>query len=197
MGIFIIPYTIGHYLASHALPKVAVDHDAFKASADGAQKQIDRLLSIRGPRSVREIHRALGRVLWDDVGMSRSEASLTRALKDIPALREEFWSSVSVPGTPNNLNQNLEYAGRVADYLEFAELLALDALHRRESCGGHFREGEPDVRERSTARRCELLLRRGLGIHRRRSRAATAQRAAGVSRSPSEPAKLQVEHVST
>ena len=139
-GYFIIPYTIGHYLASHALPKVAVDHDAFKASADGAQKQIDRLLSIRGPRSVREIHRALGRVLWDDVGMSRSEASLTRALKDIPALREEFWSSVSVPGTPNNLNQNLEYAGRVADYLEFAELLALDALHRRESCGGHFRE---------------------------------------------------------
>jgi succinate dehydrogenase / fumarate reductase flavoprotein subunit len=95
---------------------------------------------VKGKRGIREIHRELGRVMWDDVGMARTEESLTRALRRIPQLREEFWHDVSVPGSPNNLNQSLEYAGRVADYLEFAELLAIDALHRRESCGGHFRE---------------------------------------------------------
>ncbi|MEO8257141.1 MAG: fumarate reductase/succinate dehydrogenase flavoprotein subunit [Acidobacteriota bacterium] len=139
-GYFIIPYTIGDYLASTPLPKVTTEHDAFKESADRVQKQITSLLSIKGRRSVREIHRELGRIMWDDVGMARTEASLRRALTSIPKLREDFWSNVSVPGTPDNLNQSLEYAGRVADYLEFAELLALDAMHRRESCGGHFRE---------------------------------------------------------
>src|SRR4029078_7900086 len=99
-----------------------------------------QLLSINGSRSIREIHRELGRIMWDDVGMARTEASLQRALIEIPKLREDFWNNVSVPGTRDNLNQSLEYAGRVADYLEFAELLALDAMHRRESCGGHFRE---------------------------------------------------------
>jgi len=139
-GYFIIPYTLGHYLAGSSLPKVTTDHAAFGEAADAVQKRIDRLLAVKGNRSIREIHRELGRVLWDDVGMARTEASLTRALAAIPKLRDEFWQSVSVPGTPDNLNQSLEYAGRVADYLEFAELLALDALHRRESCGGHFRE---------------------------------------------------------
>jgi succinate dehydrogenase / fumarate reductase flavoprotein subunit len=86
------------------------------------------------------LHRELGRLLWDEVGMSRNDAGLKRALARIPQLREEFWQNVAVPGDPNNLNKNLEYAGRVADYLEFGELLALDALHRTESCGGHFRE---------------------------------------------------------
>src|SRR5439155_3242818 len=99
-----------------------------------------QLLSIRGNRGIREIHRTLGRIMWDSVGMSRNEEGLKRALSAIPRLREEFWHSVSVPGSPDNLNQSLEYAGRVADYLEFAELLTLDALERRESCGGHFRE---------------------------------------------------------
>jgi succinate dehydrogenase / fumarate reductase flavoprotein subunit len=139
-GYFIIPYTIGHYLASTPLPKITTDHDAFKDAADNAQKQITRLLSIKGSRGIREIHRELGRIMWDDVGMARTEASLRRALEAIPKLRDEFWHNVSVPGTNDNLNQSLEYAGRVADYLEFAELLTLDALHRRESCGGHFRE---------------------------------------------------------
>ncbi len=139
-GYFIIPYTIGDYLAGTKLPKVTTDHDAFREAADSVQKGIDRLLSIRGNRGIREIHRELGRIMWDDVGMARTDTSLHRALEAIPKLREEFWHSVSVPGTPNNLNQSLEYAGRVADYLEFAELLTLDALHRRESCGGHFRE---------------------------------------------------------
>jgi succinate dehydrogenase / fumarate reductase flavoprotein subunit len=139
-GYFIIPYTIGDYLAGAALPKVTTDHPAFDEAAATAQNQINRLLSVKGKRGVREIHRELGRILWDDVGMARTEPSLQRALEAIPKLRDEFWHNVSVPGTPDNLNQNLEYAGRVADYLEFAELLAFDALQRRESAGGHFRE---------------------------------------------------------
>src|SRR6478672_7622563 len=139
-GYFVIPYTIGDYLASNTLPKITTDHAAFKQAANDVQCRIDKLLSVKGNRGIREIHRELGRIMWDDVGMARTEASLNRALQQIPKLREEFWQSVSVPGTPDNLNQSLEYAGRVADYLEFAELLALDALHRRESCGGHFRE---------------------------------------------------------
>jgi succinate dehydrogenase / fumarate reductase flavoprotein subunit len=139
-GYFIIPYTIGDYLASAPPPKLTTDHPAFKASADAVQQNIDRLLSIKGKRGIREIHRELGRIMWDHVGMSRNEQGLRIALTEIPKLRDEFWKNVSVPGTPDNLNQSLEYAGRVADYLEFAELLTLDALHRRESCGGHFRE---------------------------------------------------------
>src|SRR5260370_12132736 len=139
-GYFVIPYTIGHYLASSALPQGAVGHDSLKGASDNAQQQINRLLSVKGHRGIREIHRELGRILWDDVGMARTEQSLKRALEAIPKLRDDFWRNVSVPGTPDNLNQSLEYAGRVADYLEFAELLAYDALHRRESCGGHFRE---------------------------------------------------------
>jgi succinate dehydrogenase / fumarate reductase flavoprotein subunit len=139
-GYFVIPYTIGHYLASSSLPKVTTDHDAFNEAAHNVQERIDRLLSVKGSRSIREIHRELGRIMWDDVGMARTAASLIRAMEAIPKLRDEFWQNVSVPGTPDNFNQSLEYAGRVADYLEFAEILALDAYERRESCGGHFRE---------------------------------------------------------
>ena len=98
------------------------------------------MLASKGKRTARELHRELGRVLWDYVGMARTETGLKTALSKIPPLREEFWENVSIPGEPNTLNKNLEYAGRVADYLEFGELLALDALHRTESCGGHFRE---------------------------------------------------------
>ncbi|HYM24473.1 MAG TPA: fumarate reductase/succinate dehydrogenase flavoprotein subunit, partial [Vicinamibacterales bacterium] len=139
-GYFVIPYTIGDYLAQGGLKKITTDDDAFREASDGVQKRINQLLSVKGTRGIREIHRELGRIMWDNVGMSRSEASLKTALSEIPKLRGEFWQDVSVPGAPNNLNQSLEYAGRVADYLEFAELLTLDALHRKESCGGHFRE---------------------------------------------------------
>jgi succinate dehydrogenase / fumarate reductase flavoprotein subunit len=139
-GYFIIPYTIGDYLAGQSLAKITTDHAAFEDAAINVQKRIDSLLAVRGTRTVRSIHRELGKLLWDDVGMARSEASLQRALAQIPKLRDQFWHEVSVPGSNDNLNQTLEYAGRVADYLEFAELLAFDALHRRESCGGHFRE---------------------------------------------------------
>jgi succinate dehydrogenase / fumarate reductase flavoprotein subunit len=139
-GYFVIPYTIGNYLASTPQTKISTDHEAFNEAADSVQKRLNALLAVKGNRSIREIHRELGRIMWDDVGMARTEESLKRALAAIPKLREEFWHSVSVPGSQDNLNQSLEYAGRVADYLEFAELLTLDALERRESCGGHFRE---------------------------------------------------------
>jgi succinate dehydrogenase / fumarate reductase, flavoprotein subunit len=139
-GYFVIPYTLAHYLASTPVEKATTDHDAFKEAEHAVQSRIDTLLSVKGSKSPRTLHRELGRLLWDEVGMSRTDAGLKRALARIPQLREEFWQNVSVPGTPDNLNKNLEYAGRVADYLEFGELLALDALHRTESCGGHFRE---------------------------------------------------------
>jgi succinate dehydrogenase / fumarate reductase flavoprotein subunit len=139
-GYFVIPYTLAGYLGGTALPPVTTDHEAFKEAETSVQAQIDRLLSVKGKKSPAELHRELGAVLWDDVGMARNDAGLRRALARIPQLREEFWQNVSVPGEQNNLNKNLEYAGRVADYLEFAEVLTLDALHRTESCGGHFRE---------------------------------------------------------
>jgi succinate dehydrogenase / fumarate reductase flavoprotein subunit len=139
-GYFVIPYTLAHYLGGTPLPRIDTDHEAFKEAETSVQTRIDRLLSVRGSKTPRQLHRELGAVLWDDVGMARNEAGLRKALARIPELRDEFWQNVSVPGPNNNLNKNLEYAGRVADYLEFAELLTLDALHRTESCGGHFRE---------------------------------------------------------
>jgi succinate dehydrogenase / fumarate reductase, flavoprotein subunit len=139
-GYFVIPYTIGDYLASTPLPKVTTDHDAFREAEASTQDRINRLLAANGTRSVRDFHRSVGAVLWDKVGMSRNEAGLREAITNIRTIRNEFWQNVSVPGDKNNLNQGLDYAGRVADYLEFGELLALDAVHRAESCGGHFRE---------------------------------------------------------
>jgi succinate dehydrogenase / fumarate reductase flavoprotein subunit len=139
-GYFVIPYTLAQYLGSSVLPAVSTDDEPFREAAASVQGRIDRLLSVKGTETPRQLHRELGAVLWDDVGMSRNDAGLRRALQRIPQLREEFWHRVSVPGPQNNLNKNLEYAGRVADYLEFAELLAIDALDRTESCGAHFRE---------------------------------------------------------
>jgi succinate dehydrogenase / fumarate reductase flavoprotein subunit len=139
-GYFVIPYTIANYLASSSFAPVTIDDEPFREAQACAHGRLQRLLSIRGRRTPRDIHRQLGKLMWDDVGMSRSEAGLKHALSAIPQLREEFWQNVSVPGSEQDLNQALEYAGRVADYLEFGELLTLDALERRESCGGHFRE---------------------------------------------------------
>ena len=139
-GYFVIPATLPHYLASTALPKITTDHPAFGEAAAATQQRIDTILTAKGDRTPREIHRELGKLLWDKVGMGRTAEGLQDALARIPAMREEFWARVSVPGDANNVNKNLEYAGRVADYLEFAELLARDALERKESCGGHFRE---------------------------------------------------------
>jgi len=139
-GYFVIPYTLAHYLASTPLSKVSTAHDEFREAEASVQHRIDKLLNVKGRETPRALHRRLGKLMWDHVGMGRTADGLETALTRIPELREEFWENVSVTGQSGDLNKNLEYAGRVADYLEFAELLALDALHRNESCGGHFRE---------------------------------------------------------
>ncbi|MGE4170560.1 MAG: fumarate reductase/succinate dehydrogenase flavoprotein subunit [Candidatus Margulisiibacteriota bacterium] len=139
-GYFVLPYTIGHYFATHAQPKVTTDHPEFKAAELAAEERIKTLLSIKGKRTVDDFHRQLGLLMWDKCGMARNEEGLKEALVKIPEIREEFWQNVTVSGSEGELNQSLEKAGRVADFLEFAELLAHDALQRKESCGGHFRE---------------------------------------------------------
>jgi succinate dehydrogenase / fumarate reductase flavoprotein subunit len=139
-GYFVLPYTIGDYFASAKRPRPAPDSAEFRAVEMEVGEQMRRLLAIRGKRTVTEFHRQLGKIMWDKCGMARNEAGLKEALEQIPPLRAEFWQNVNVLGDGNELNQSLEYAGRVADFLEFGELLVFDALHRRESCGGHFRE---------------------------------------------------------
>ncbi|MEW6320759.1 MAG: fumarate reductase/succinate dehydrogenase flavoprotein subunit [Acidobacteriota bacterium] len=139
-GYFIAPYTVANYLGGTTLPAVATTDDAFADAADAAQARITRVLQVNGRRTIRDFHRAIGAICWDYVGMARTRDGLQTAIARIRQLRDEFWQDVSVPGTPDNLNPALDYAGRVADYMEFAELLALDALRREESCGGHFRE---------------------------------------------------------
>jgi succinate dehydrogenase / fumarate reductase flavoprotein subunit len=139
-GYFVAPYTVPNYLAQASLRPVTTDDEAFTEAAASVQARIDRVLGIGGSKTPTQIHRALGKVMWDQVGMSRTQQGLTDAVAKIRALREEFWSDVRVPGEANNLNKSLELTLRLADYLEFAELLAVDALHREESCGGHFRE---------------------------------------------------------
>jgi succinate dehydrogenase / fumarate reductase flavoprotein subunit len=139
-GYFVIPYTIANYLAQTTPNKIKSDHPEIKKSLDDASQYVKKLLSINGKKTVNEFHRQLGKIMWDNVGMSRSEKSLKEALKAIPVLRQEFWENVRVTGVDAELNQELEKAGRVADFLEFGELMTLDALHRNESCGGHFRE---------------------------------------------------------
>jgi succinate dehydrogenase / fumarate reductase, flavoprotein subunit len=139
-GYFVIPATLPNYLGGAPLPKVSTDHDAFREAEASVRERYDRILAAKGTKTARTLHRELGSILWDHAGMARDEQGLKHALDRIPQLREEFWEAVAVAGSGDSLNKNLEYAGRVADYLEFGELLALDALERRESCGGHFRE---------------------------------------------------------
>jgi len=139
-GYFVIPCTLGDYLATAPLPPVGPDHPEFRAAEAAARAQVGRLLAVNGSRTVDSFHRELGKLMWDHCGMARTAAGLRTALERIPALREEFWRDVRVSGGGEELNQALEKAGRVADFLEFAELMCLDALHREESCGGHFRE---------------------------------------------------------
>jgi succinate dehydrogenase flavoprotein subunit len=138
-GYFVIPYTIGHFFASTKLAKVSADSPEFKQVVDETIARTKRLLDVKGKRTVDSFHKELGRLMWEHVGMARERAGLEMVMKKIPALREQFWQDVFVPGSGEELNQSLEKAGRVADFLEFAELLTADALHREESCGGHFR----------------------------------------------------------
>ena len=139
-GYFVIPYTIGNYLAPELGKRPSTDHPAFKQTETEVRAQLQRFLSLKGRRSVQSFHRELGLLMWDQCGMARSERSLTKALKRIPALREEFWQDAKILGDNESLNTSLEQAGRVADFLEFGELMCIDALARNESCGGHFRE---------------------------------------------------------
>jgi len=139
-GYFIIPNTIGDYLGSHKLQKVDASHDAFRSAEKEVAERTKKFLSIRGRRTVAAFHRELGKIMWDYCGMTRNEAGLKLALEKISALRAAFWHGVNVPGSDVELNQALEKAGRVADFLELGELMCIDALHRTESCGGHFRE---------------------------------------------------------
>jgi len=139
-GYFIISYTLADYLARTVPGKVTEYHPEFLKSIKDTMSVVKKLLSINGRKTVNEFHRELGRIMWDHVGMSRSEKSLNTALQLIPELRAEFWENVKIPGIGQDLNQELEKAGRIADFLEFGELMARDALHRNESCGGHFRE---------------------------------------------------------
>ncbi len=139
-GYFVIPYTIGHFIASTKLPKVDTNHDAFKAARVEAQSRIDRLMTIGGQRSPDDFHRQLGHIMWEYVGMSRNDAGLKKAIGLIQGLRDEYWQNVKIIGDKNYINPELEKAGRVADFIELGELMAHDALERKESCGGHFRE---------------------------------------------------------
>jgi succinate dehydrogenase / fumarate reductase flavoprotein subunit len=138
-GYFILPYTIADYLARIGPGAVHAEHPEFKKSLEDVETFTKKLLSINGRRTVNEFHRELGKIMWDNVGMTRSEEGIKKALARIPEVRAEFWENVKVPGSGEKLNQELERAGRVADFLEFAELVAKDALHRNESCGAHFR----------------------------------------------------------
>jgi succinate dehydrogenase / fumarate reductase flavoprotein subunit len=139
-GYFVIPYTLGDYLASNRLEKVDTSQPEFRATAEEVQNRLNRLLSIKGKRTVASFHRELGKIMWDYCGMSRSAEGLRTAIGAIGNLREEYWRNVNVPGSEGDINQQLESAGRVADFFELGELMCIDALHRNESCGGHFRE---------------------------------------------------------
>lgn len=139
-GYFILPYTISDYFARTKFSSLATDHPEFTKAKKGLAERIGRFLAIKGKQPVNEIHKKLGKIVWDFVGMERNEKGLKKALKLIPEIKKEFWTDANVIGDSDNLNVELEKAGRIADFLELAELLAFDALHRKESCGGHFRE---------------------------------------------------------
>jgi succinate dehydrogenase / fumarate reductase flavoprotein subunit len=150
-GYFVAPLTVGNYLAAHQRQDLGPDHPEVRSAVEKQESLQSRLLGIQGKRSVDSFHMELGRIMWDYCGMARNAEGLKTALEKIPALREEFWENVRIPGTGSSLNQSLEKAGRVADFLEFGEVMCYDALTRDESCGGHFREEH--VTEDGEARR--------------------------------------------
>jgi succinate dehydrogenase / fumarate reductase flavoprotein subunit len=138
-GYFVIPYTMGNYLAGDKPTLVKTDHPEFEKVAKEVKDLTNKLLSIKGKRTVDDLHKQLGRIMWDNVGMGRNEAGLKKTIEQIRQAKEEFWKNVTIPGSGDDVNQTLERAGRLVDYFELGELMALDALDRNESCGGHFR----------------------------------------------------------
>lgn len=151
-GYFVIPYTLGDYFNNHELEDVDTNHEEFAKAEKESTDRLNKLLSIQGQRTVDDFHRELGRIMWDNVGMSRNEERLKKAITEIKALRKEFWQDVKIPGDMTGINVELEKAHRVADFLELGELMAKDALERNESCGGHFRE-ESQTEENEALRR--------------------------------------------
>ena len=139
-GYFVIPNTLGEYIAAAKLDTVSADQEEFKQSEHEVSERTERLLAINGSRTIDAIHRELGMIMIDKCGMSRNATGLTEAIEQIRELRKEFWTNARVPGDDNEFNQELEKAGRVADLFELAELMCMDARNRNESCGGHFRE---------------------------------------------------------
>lgn len=153
-GHFIIPYTLSHYLASHTFPEVTTEHPEFHKAAEESRAFLARPLAVQGKRTADDFHKELGHIMWENVGMSRNQKGLKKALQEIPHLREEFWKDIKIPGKGDAINLELEKACRVADFLELGELMALDALERTESCGGHFRE-ESQTKENEALRKDE------------------------------------------
>ena len=139
-GYFVLPYTVGSYIANTKLEKISSTHDAFKSGIESVKSEVLKLMSVKGGRTVDSFHKELGKIMWEYCGMSRNDAGLKKALELIPKLKNEFWNDVRVPGEANYINPELEKAARVADYIELGELMCRDALVRKESCGGHFRE---------------------------------------------------------
>ena len=146
-GYFVAPYTVGGYIGGTKLEKVTVDHPAFEEAEKAVNEKNEKLMSINGKQSVDDFHRKLGKLMWNYCGMARNEEGLKKLITELKALREEFWNDVSVVGSKEDLNITLERAGRVADFIELGELMARDALNRKESCGGHFREESVDTGE--------------------------------------------------
>ncbi len=139
-GYFVLPYTIGNYIASNKIENISTTADEFKNAEEAVRIEIKKMMTIKGSRTVDSIHKELGRVMWEYCGMGRNKAGLTKALELIRKLKEDFWNDVRIPGEANYVNPELEKAGRVADFIELGELMCRDALEREESCGGHFRE---------------------------------------------------------
>jgi succinate dehydrogenase / fumarate reductase flavoprotein subunit len=140
-GYFVIPYTIGNYLADEIrTPAIPTTHPAFEEAEKKVAERIQTLMNIKGSESVESLHKRLGKIMWDKCGMARNAQGLKEAIEEIRALRKEFWSNVKIPGSIDEFNPELDKAGRVADFIELGELMCIDALDRNESCGGHFRE---------------------------------------------------------
>jgi succinate dehydrogenase / fumarate reductase flavoprotein subunit len=140
-GYFVIPYTLGNYLADDIATKpIPIDHPAFVETENAVRTRIETLMNIKGKQSVESLHKRLGKIMWDKCGMARNAQGLREAIAEIQQLKKEFWSDVRIPGSINEFNPELDKAGRVADFIELGELMCKDALNREESCGGHFRE---------------------------------------------------------
>ena len=140
-GYFVIPYTIGNFLAKEIRTEaIPVSHPAFEAAEKAVSERINKLMNIKGSQSVESFHKRLGKIMWDKCGMARNEQGLKEAIEEIRQLKRDFWSDVRIPGGIMEVNNELDKANRVADFIELGELMCIDALHRRESCGGHFRE---------------------------------------------------------